>query len=292
MSASGRKLRKARLLISDTAIQSLIRLSARFNRRRITDERSDAIVSLTTYGHRLRTVHLGIESIAWGKSRPSRILLWLNTDEMVAIPRALRRLSDRGLEILGTPDLGPHKKYYPYVSTSSDLASPLVTADDDVIYPRRWLSDLLAAHHSDRESVHCHRAWSILIKDDAVAPYLQWRPCTSTTASHSHFTTGVSGVLYPVRAQEVLRAAGDDFVNTCFRADDVWINAKVAEAGIRVRQIRSSGPRFPLIRGTQAEALWRTNIRGESQNDEYIKRTYSREALRRVLLDAEPATKE
>src|ERR1700683_4292999 len=58
------------------------------------------VLSLTTYGRRIDTVYLTIESIANGSLLPSRLILWV--DDEVALenrPRSLRRLQERGLEI-------------------------------------------------------------------------------------------------------------------------------------------------------------------------------------------------
>ena len=46
------------------------------------------VVSMTTYGKRVRTVHLAIESIARGAVRPARLILWLDEPELVEIGRA------------------------------------------------------------------------------------------------------------------------------------------------------------------------------------------------------------
>ena len=101
------------------------------------------VVSITTYGTRLNTVYLVLESIASGSVLPSRLILWVNDLEVFsAPPPPLQRLVRRGLEIRLTEDYGPHKKYYPYLASAASFDRPLVTADDDVFYSRWWLTDL------------------------------------------------------------------------------------------------------------------------------------------------------
>ena len=50
-------------------------------------------VSMTTYGQRLKDVHIAIETIAKGKVLPSRLMLYLDVEEDVLRPtKALKRL--------------------------------------------------------------------------------------------------------------------------------------------------------------------------------------------------------
>ncbi len=99
------------------------------------------IVSLTTHGVRLGVVHLALESIARGTLRPSRLVLWLGSEDFAAhLPKTLQRLVARGLEVRQSEDLGPHTKYWPLVAEGP--GGDFVTADDDVYYPRGWLAEL------------------------------------------------------------------------------------------------------------------------------------------------------
>ena len=50
-------------------------------------------------------------------------------------PESLRRLERRGLEVRLTQNYGPHTKYYPSLADAIADGLPLVTADDDILYP-------------------------------------------------------------------------------------------------------------------------------------------------------------
>ena len=72
------------------------------------------VVSLTTYGARLRTVCLAIESIARGRVLPSRIILWIDDKSVIGnLPPAIRRLVQRGLEVRFCPKLRTSQKVLP-----------------------------------------------------------------------------------------------------------------------------------------------------------------------------------
>lgn len=154
------------------------------------------VVSLTSYGKRIDTVYLAIESIARGSLLPSELILWLDEEEhLKSLPVTLQRLKQRGLAIRSCRNYGPHKKYYPYVASTETFAVPLVTADDDVLYPRDWLRSLVNAYESDSNVVSGYRARTILFEGDQIAPYSRWTLCTSTRPSWRHLLNGVSGVI-------------------------------------------------------------------------------------------------
>ncbi len=234
------------------------------------------VVSLTTHGTRLHKVHLAIESIAAGERKPSRLMLWLDDPAALAgLPDALRRLQARGLELHLSENFGPHTKYYPYVMTLADGdTTPLVTADDDMLYAADWLAGLAQAHACEPGVVHCWRAKEVVLDGHRIAPFARWGYCRSPQASLRHHAEGVSGVIYPIAFQQALRRAGDAFRSCCPRADDVWLHAQAVREGRPVRQLRPEPRSFPCIPGTEAQGLMHENLAG-AQNDRQIAATYS-----------------
>jgi hypothetical protein len=253
-----------------------------FGRRPITHA-GGPVVSLTSYGERIRTVHLAIESIGRGQIRPSRILLWLDDPLMIEkLSAGIRRLQSRGLEVRLCEDLGPHKKYYPYLESSRTIEVPLVTADDDVLYPSYWLQKLVQAHRQFPNGVNCYRARQIALGENGLAKYETWKPAESTDPSFCHCAIGVGGVIYPVPLQYLLKEQGTAFIGCCPRADDVWLHVQALRAGYKVRQIDNRCFELRYIPGTQTTALYHCNLDGGA-NDRQIRNTYKRsdfEALR------------
>ncbi|PTL73478.1 hypothetical protein C1I63_11900 [Rathayibacter caricis DSM 15933] len=239
------------------------------------------VVSLTSYSKRVDQVHLTIESIARGSQKPSRLILWLDEQERLANPpRALRRLVARGLEIRETPNYGPHKKYYPYAAGTAHHSVPLVTSDDDTMYPEEWLASLVRAHRVDPEMVVAHRVNLIEIRDGAIAPYSSWRRATSTSLSPRNFAVGVRGILYPPAFLDVLREQGTGFEDVAPRADDVWLHWNLIRSGRRVRPILELPAEdfLPVRGGGRVAGLWASNI-DSGGNDEQIRRTYAPEEV-------------
>lgn len=275
------ELRRRRLELSSfTAVR-------RLGRRNLTSTapvtgEAPICVSLTTYGKRLESVFITIESIAAGEVRPARLILWLDDPAAFAAPsEELQRLVSRGLEIQLTENLGPHTKYYPYASGENNGTLALVTADDDIIYPSKWLAGLLAGHRQHPEDVICYRAWVVGTAGGAITPYDSWSPCLSTEPSVRNFATGVSGVLYPPAMIKQIAAAGLYFMDTCPAADDIWLHVLALRAGRRIRQLTPRPQHFPLIPDTQATGLAQANFVGK-RNDLQAAATYGQEDIERL----------
>jgi hypothetical protein len=227
----------------------------------------------------LESVFITIESIAAGDVRPARLILWLDAPAAFETPpEELQRLASRGLEIKLTDNLGPHTKYYPYVTGEDDGLLALVTADDDIIYPPTWLAGLLAGHRRHPDDVICYRAWVVGTEDGEISPYDGWAPCLSTAASVRNFATGVSGVLYPPAMIGQIAASGTSFKETCPAADDIWLHVTALRTGRMVRQLAMRPQHFPLIPDTQDVGLAQANFVGK-QNDLQAAATYSAEDI-------------
>ena len=236
---------------------------------------SGSVVSLTTYGVRANSVYLTLESISLGITLPIRIILWLDDLSILSnLPASLRRLQRRGLEIRHCENFGPHKKYYPYIEAELSFEKPLVTADDDVIYPHDWLHKLLCAFEEDSSNIICYRAREVLLSSERLEPYINWPYCKSTLPSFRFFATGVSGVIYPPRFQQYLKAANRDFLNVCPKADDLWLHVNALRSGYKIRQLTTEAQEFHTIPGSQAQALCQSN-QFDGENDQQILRTYN-----------------
>lgn len=240
------------------------------------------VVSLTTYGQRTQWCYLVLESIARGSLTPSRTILWLDEERVFrAPPRALRRLVRRGLEIRLAENFGPHTKYFPYIESTTEFTGPLVTADDDTVYPRSWLARLVAEHEATPDQIVCYRARRITFEGDRMTPYAEWDFSYAAEPSWLNFLTAVSGVIHPRAMLELLKERGRAFVELCPTADDVWMHNTAIRAGIRIRVIDGMSRTFPLIDETQGEALWFTNLTGGG-NDQQIAATYSADDVRAI----------
>jgi hypothetical protein len=216
------------------------------------------VVSLTTWGQRAKTVYFAIESIARGEALPSRLILWIDeVDLFNKLPATIRRLQRRGLEVRLCKNYGPHKKYYPYVESQDSFDLPLVTADDDILYPRYWLRKLVEANHDYRGIVNCYFAGTVKFDHDSGRTCVSGRSCHSTDPSLCHIAIGLAGIIYPPGYLMVLKRAGTAFQSCSPTQNDIWLHVMSLRSGYKVRQILRLPPYFSFqsIPGSQRTAL-------------------------------------
>lgn len=272
---------QARYLVAARWRMVILRSVNRFSRKGVLGS-AQVVVNLTTFGARSTTAFYAIESICRSSVRPTRLILWVDDPAIFAnLPCSLERLRRRGLEILRTEDFGPHKKQYPYARLYTHHRLPLVTADDDILYPRGWLSGLMAAYHERPDAVACYRAHLVQSDESGLRPYIEWTPRIGRAAALSVFPTGVSGVLYPPSLLHHLAAAGEKFLESSPRADDIWVHSVAVAHGIKSHQISERQQYYPPIPGTQVGTLYLFNVR-EGGNDRQISAVYTTEHLSRL----------
>lgn len=265
----------------------VMRVRNRFSSASVLGD-APVMVSLTSYGSRIGSVAYAIESIAAGSVRPRRLVLWLDDPERFAArPAALRRLERRGLEVRLTENRGPHTKYFPSLPLAIADDLPLVTADDDILYPPQWLAGLVTAGVEYPDVVNCYRASIVALRQGVVAPYDDWPRCADTEVSVAHFATGVSGVRYPVSMLRELAGRGEEFVERCAKADDIWLHWVALRTGVGVRQINPRARHFPYLPGTQEETLVSGNV-GQGANDRYVAGLYEPADVARLAAAGAP----
>jgi hypothetical protein len=257
----------------------------RFSRRPVTSPTGTAVVTGTTHGPRIARAHIAIEAIGRGRELPQRLILWLDDDDALAdLPKPLRRLQARGLEVLRSENYGVHTKYYPYVASLPRHDRPVVTYDDDIFYPKHWLQRISAIGREVPELIVTYRSHVIEFLGENMAPYQSWMPNESEEPSLLNFGTAVSGQLLPPVILNELLAEGERFREVSPTADDIWVHATAVRLGVAVRQVSIIPMLFPFVPETQEQGLFVQNVFG-GRNDAQIAASYGAAevaALRRL----------
>lgn len=215
--------------------------------------RSDVVVSLTTYGRRLSAVHLTIYSLLRQSVRPSAVYLWLYQGDIPkeGIPSALKKLESKGLRIrVVEENLRSYKKIvHTYEHAETLKCRFVVTADDDVYYPKWWLERLLANAESDPKSVWSYRGHVIeFMPNGELKPYRNWALADRQRVSGNNLLpVGVSGVCYPI---ESLRGVDDreSFLSLAPTADDLWLKCVTTSNGYSAQLVADRSIHFvPVV---------------------------------------------
>ncbi|UVJ40728.1 hypothetical protein [Arthrobacter sp. CJ23] len=271
---TARRVRKASKRLSAYLGMVHLRLRNTLVRDSVTGT-ADVVVSMTTCGQHFRTVDVALESIARGTVKPRRLILWLDDPALLTAEQpGLRRLQRRGVEVRFSRNFGPHTKYYPCVAGGRDPVSPLATADDDIIYPPRWLKTLVDANRRYPDMVHGHRVSVIGTNGGSITQYEAWLRRRDTRPGFNNLAMGASGVIYPPAVQRELRNRGELFMDVCPGADDIWLHWVALRAGIPTRQVEAMPHFFPMIPGSQATAPSGVNV-AQRSNDHWIRTLYS-----------------
>lgn len=184
---------------------------------------SELIVSLTSYPPRFDSLHLTLLSLLTQNTKADRTILWVAEEDYSKLPQEVLDLVSSGLEIRTCKDTASYKKIIPCLAIFPDAF--IVTADDDVYYPPKWLTSLCDRYDTDNKRIICHRAHRITFDQHGQPkPYHLWQHKVKGPQQGAIlFATGAGGVLYPPKcfAEDVLRE--DIFMKVCPRADDVWL---------------------------------------------------------------------
>ncbi|MBP6467764.1 MAG: hypothetical protein KA277_07040 [Fusobacteriaceae bacterium] len=230
------------------------------------------VVSLTTYSKRINTVFLTIESIFSQSLSPQKIILWLSKDEYQLIPKSLKRLQTRGLEIrICDENIRSYKKLS-YASEFFDT-SIIVTADDDILYPKHWLKDLYTHSLMFDNTIICHRGHDIIISKNKIESYSSFmnNKIYSDTPSFLLIPTGCSGVLYPIGSLTIEASYKNSpiFMKIAPDADDFWYKCVCLKNNMPAKRVKPVNTHFPPILTSLSDGLFHKNVRN-NENDKKL----------------------
>lgn len=220
------------------------------------------VVSLTSYPARFPTLSLTLRSLLSQDMAPDRLVLWIASEHMDMLPANVLALQQHGLEIRPCPDLGSFKKIIPALQAFPDYS--ILTADDDVHYPKDWLRRFVEEYR-DPSEVLCQRARGAVVSNGQFASYRTWKVLTAPDIGPHVFPTGMAGILYPPHC---LDGCAADFMELCPNGDDIWLYWMARRNGCVHRLIAPAG-KFIAWPKSQRVALWRSNNTG-TENDRHI----------------------
>lgn len=230
---------------------------------------SELIVSLTSYGPRLPTLHLTLKSLLEQTVVPDQVIVWIAEHEIDAIP-AKAKIFDGVVEFRACEDIKSYKKLIFALEEFPDAY--IAIADDDVYYHRQWLQLLVDAVDPDLAEILCHVAYRFHSDSSGqIAAYDEWssdvQDLYARTPSFDLLPIGGGGVLFPPGSLHADVTDKRLFTQLCPHGDDLWLYAMARRLGTPVRKV---GPRLIQVSWPHSQdcALWRQNV--TTRNDANI----------------------
>ncbi len=230
-----------------------------------TERSQKLIVTLTSFPARIRYVHLCIKTLLNQTVKPDKVILWLAKEQFpdfeLNLPKTLLKMKKNGLDIKWTNDVKSYKKLIPALKLyPNDI---LVTADDDVYYPRKWLKKLYCAWQKSQDSVHCLRAAKMHFKDNNLERSDTIVNNTYQYPSFLHQQTGVGGVLYPPGCLHDDVTNENIFMMIAPTNDDLWFWFMCILKFYKINVVNHNSFNLYYIKDSQVNSLTTINDQNE-----------------------------
>lgn len=149
----------------------------------------------------------------------------------------------------------------------------IVTADDDLLYPRDWLYGLVEQSQKTPEHVIVYRAWFLQLESQRkLRPYrdIMDDAYGGDRASFNILPTGNAGILYPPGSLHEQVTDTDLMMRLCPGADDIWFKAMTILNDVKSRRVGTENA-MPQERKIKGPKLWDRN---KQDNDTYLRNVF------------------
>jgi len=185
----------------------------------------NVIVSLTSTPERSQILFYTIQSILKQSFRPDLILMNLSESSYLSdsgFDALAHWLNKDNLKVNLVRDIGPYTKLLPALEYA-DTKDIIVTADDDVLYDKNWLKNLVEAATSEPDSIVCCRAR--IIKKNIFGNwqnYSNWDLINTRIKGFDILPMGVAGVVYRKSLLDLDFLKDHKFLKIAPTTDDLW----------------------------------------------------------------------
>lgn len=242
-------------LLKNTIKGELLKLSYKFIQPKInfglrhsSNRKNKIIVSLTSYGRRVeKTVHLTLISLLKQDYKPDRIILWLDKDHWSNdnIPRVIKTLKGKGIEIRYCDDIKSYKKLIPTLKLCPN--DYIITVDDDQYYPKNFIEGLVNAIDENPNNIYAYTVHKLTFDEEQnLKPYMEWTLCSSNHKQGLFFPTGVGGIIYNPNNLHNDVINEHLFMTLAPKADDIWFFFMAFLIGKRCIPIQPKTDPIPL----------------------------------------------
>jgi len=246
-------------LVSEIVAGNLLKCRINFDlhvRKRISlssKVEPTVMVSLTSYGHRLRhSVQYTLYSMLKQDVRPAKIVLWTDAGEFAnePMPQALQVLQKYGVEIREyAPKIRSYKKLIPSLKEFPEYHHIIV--DDDLYYSSNFVQTLFDGHLQHPDAIIALSVTIPAYTEDgkSLTPYKQWPQYVATDKELKYnpktlMQLGYGGIFYPDDAFDEEVFNDELYTKLCPIADDIWFYIQSVRLGVPKYAPINSGVKY------------------------------------------------
>lgn len=230
----------------------------------------DIVVSLTSYGERVKELSYTLYSLVAQSIRPYKIIVYLTEQDFNRLSKKELLFTEYGVEYHITEDLKSYKKLIPAISEFPNCS--IITADDDLFYPRKWLENLYKDHLLYPNCVICHQFIEITY-DKIINSFDKWiiNP-NKENISKTYCILGGSGTLYPKEGLYKDYNNYELIKELAPTADDIYFYFMAILKGTSIKQVRNHWKQLRYVNVYReygikpGETLTQLNV-GNNRND-------------------------
>ena len=200
---------------------------------------TQVIVSLSCTEDNFDKLQYTLYSLFNQKVSPDKVILWIsNRYELSELPYSITKFVKSGLDIRFVEEAGSYTKIIYALKEYRD--SIIVTADENIYYPRCWLLKLYHSYISNPEDIHVHGFFGINSDKNRICTIKEWRIFScNETSSFKNFPVSAGGVLYPPNCfiKDILRE--DIYKKKADVSWEIWSWVISVVSNRKIRQVKN-----------------------------------------------------
>ena len=229
------------------------------------------VVSLSSDEDNFDNLECTLYSLFNQKVMPDKVVLWLSNEyELSELPYSITKYVKSGLDIRFVEWKGSYTKII--YALKEFKSSIIVTADDNIYYPKNWLLKLYHSYISHPQDIHVHNISKVKFDNNEFGSFRKWEKFVNTEkTSFLNFPIYSGGVLYPPNCfvNDILRE--DIYKNKVNTIWEVWSWVMSVVSDRKVRQVKNHINRFAVSGLAESFKKYNINLNQSEQKDEQLK---------------------